>query len=424
MTGIEVMLLIGVVVFLFTESFFSGSETAIVSADRAQLRAAALEGDPRATVAERLLSRVETVLGTTLVGTNFAVSTSTSLASLLVAHYVPQQWETLATTAVMTPLILIFGEIVPKSICRANAYRLTLFIARPLRYAQLGLYPFVWFVSKVADRLLRVVGAGKIDTEHSLSREELVVLAEISQEHGALAPQERRMIERLFALNERPVSTAMVPLVDVAAVDATAPCNAVKELAARTGFARFPVYEGRVDNIVGIVALVDVLFAEARGEDTAESGLAPFIRRDVMFVPETKPIGPLLRELQTSRTPMVVVVDEHGGVVGMVSREDIVEEVVGDIRDERDRAPTLVSTQGGRAFECEGRMEIDDLAAALEITIDKEGFETVSGLVMKLAGRIPQAGDTFEFEGTRIEVLDADRRRVKRVRFVRETEGE
>lgn len=424
MTGVEVMLLIGVLVCLFAEGFFSGSETAIVSADRAQLRAAALAGDPRATLAERLLARVETVLGTTLVGTNFAVATSTSLATLLVARHVPEQWATLATTLVLTPLILIVGEIVPKSICRANAYRLTLLIARPLRWAQLGLYPFVWLASKTADRLLRVVGAGKTDTEHSLSREELVVLAEISQEHGALAPQERRMIERLLALNERPVSTAMAPLVDVAAVDAKAPCDAVKELAARTGFARFPVYEGRVDNIVGIVALVDVLFAEARGEDTAAQGLAPFIRRDVMFVPETKPIGPLLRELQTSRTPMVVVVDEHGGVVGMVSREDIVEEVVGDIHDERDRVLKVVAAQGGRALECEGRVEIDDLAAALKITIDKEGFETVSGFVMKLAGRIPQAGETFDFEGMRIEVLDADQRRVKRVRVVRATDGE
>lgn len=421
---IEGILLLAIVLCLLAEAFFSGSETAVLSADSAQLHAAALEGDPRAALAERMMERVETVIGTTLVGTNLAVATGSSLATLLIAlgDHVPAKWHSAAAILVMTPLILVFGEILPKSICRASAQAVTLHIARPLRRAQQAMFPLVWLVSKAADLLLRITGGGKADTQRCLSREELVVLAELGQEQGVIAPQERRMIQSLLELNDRPVSTAMAPLVDMAAVSEHDTPQTVKDLAARTGYARFPVYEGRVDNIVGIVALVDILSAEAQAasqEPRPELSLASFVQRNITFVPETMPIGVLLRELQKNRTPMVIAVDEHGGVAGLVTREDIVEEIVGDIRDERDRVQRHVAMHGQGAFECDGKLEIDSLNEQLGLAIQKEGFETVAGMVAKAANRIPKALEAFEYRGLRIEVLDADERRVKRVRIVR-----
>lgn len=420
---VEALLITGVVVCLLAEAFFSGSETAIISADKAKLRAAALDGDPRARLAVRMIEQTERVIGTTLVGTNFAVSAGSILATLVVGlHMQEKQWQSLATTLIMTPLILIVGEILPKSICRASAYAITLHVVRPLRAAQRLMLPVVLFVNHVANLLLRLTGGKKSNGQPSLSREELVVLAELGQEQGTIAPQERRMIKSLLELNERPLSTAMAPLVHVVGIDINATPDDVKATAARTGYARFPVYSGRIDNIVGVVALVDILSAEAssHGEPSPpQATLEPFVQRDVTFVPETIPIATLLRDLQQSATPMVIAVDEHGGVAGLATREDIVEEIVGDIHDERDRAAPRLAVHGEDTFECDGKLEVDELNERLGLAIEKEGFETVAGLVMKLAGKIPQAQEAFDYGNLRVEILEADARRVRRVRFVK-----
>ena len=421
---VEALLFGAIVLCLLAEAFFSGSETAIISADKALLRAGALDGDPRAMLAERLFERAETLIGTTLVGTNLAVATGTSLATVLfaVGEYVPDRWQSVATTLVMTPLILVFGEIIPKSICRASAYRITLHVVGLLYRAQQVMLPVVWFISRIADLLLSLAGGGREGTSRCFSREELVVLAELGQEQGAIEPRERQMIQSLLELGEQPVSTAMMPFVDIAAVNIAATAQTIKDLAARTGYARFPVYEGRIDNIIGIVSLVDVIFTEATQtpqETIADVPVASLMKAPVTFVPETMALGALLRDLQHTRTPMVIAVDEHGGVAGLVTREDIVEEIVGEIHDERDAGPRRLAMRGEDTFECDGKMEIDDFRERLGLDIEKEGFETVAGFVMKVAGRIPQAGDTFSHGQLRIEVLEAERRRVRRVRFVR-----
>ena len=423
---IEILLLIVIGLCVLAAGFFSGSETAIISADQARLHGAALEGDRRASLAEQLLDRVEGIIGTTLVGTNLAIATSTSLATVLVAKHVPPKWESLATTLIMTPLILVIGEIVPKSICRASADKITLYVARPLQWVETIMLPVVWLVSRIADMLLLITGGGKADTQRSLSRQELVVLAELGQEQGTIDAHERRMLESLLQLNERPVSSAMAPFVDMVAVDVMSSTQDVRDLAARTGYARFPVYQDRIDNIIGLVALVDILAAETEDqppEDSESQTIAPFIQGPVTFVPETMPIGILLRDLQQNQTPMVIAVDEHGGIAGLVTREDIVEEIVGDIHDERDREQKRLSIRGVDTFECDGKMEIDDLNERLGLDIEKDGFETVAGFVMKVAGKIPQPGNTFEQGQLHIEVLDAGRRRVKRVRLVRSMEA-
>ncbi len=225
------------------------------------------------------------------------------------------------------------------------------------------------------------------------------------------------MIERLLALNRRPASSIMAPLSRAAVVKADAPAEEVKRLAAQTGHSRFPVYEGRLDNVVGVAALPDVLFAEARGEASAATRVRDLMRRDVMFAPETMPLGMLMRELRDSRTPLVIVVDERGAVAGLLSREDVVEEIVGEIRDERDPAAEVVAEPGGRVFECDGETPVDELAEAVGLPIEKEGFETAAGWVIKIAERIPLPGERLRCGPLRIEVLDADARRVKRLRI-------
>jgi len=407
---IVALVVVLIVACLVLEGFFSGSETAIISADRTSLRARARRGDGRAAIARDLLAHAERLLSTTLVGTNLAVVIGTTLATWLVSRYVEPQWESVVTTAVMSPLILVFGEILPKSLARANALGMTLRVARALRLAQRLMAPVVVTVGWVADSLLRPFGGRGSERNPYVSREELKALAEVGAEHGVLLSEEKRMIQSVLELNERPVEGVMVPLVEMVAVPLEATVAELEEATARSGFSRFPVYEGRVDNVVGIVRVVDALKA-GLGPDAP---IGPLVHRDVTYVPETKPVGELLAELRYSRLPMAIVVEEHGGVVGLVTLEDLVEEVIGHIRDERgEEPPRLEATH----FECDGSMEIDELVRLTGLAIRKEGFETVGGLLMKLTGRIPQQGEVIPFGAYRIEVLEATPRRVVRVRF-------
>ena len=412
------LLVLVVAVCLLCEAFFSGSETAVISAERTELRAAARRGDKRAALAETLLEKPEALLGTTLVGTNLAVVAGTSVATLIVGHYVAPGWRTTVTTLAMTPLILLFGEIIPKSIARAGATAITLRIAAPLRHLQRLMHPLVALAGRITEATLALFGSRPTGASPYVTRGELKALAHLGEEHGLLVSVERRMIQSILELRERPVSSVMVPLVDMASIEATTTVAELEDLAARFGFSRFPVYEDRVDNVVGIVNPVEVLHATEPAA-RASLPLAPFIRREVTYVPETKAVGDLLHELRDGTVPMAIVVDEHGGVVGLATTEDLAEEVIGRIRDERRDLPQEAVAASGSVFECEGKMEIEELAERTGAPIAKQGFNTVAGLVTKLTGRIPQAGETIDHGPLHIEILDADARQVKRLRIVR-----
>ena len=419
MTLTIALLILVVVLCLLCEGFFSGTETALISSDKAQLRADANAGDRRAALAQSLLERSEALLSTTLVGTNIAVVAGTSFATLIVKNYVGPEWESTVTTLVMSPLILVFGEIVPKSLARAHPTATTLRVAGPLALVQRLLHPVVSVTERLTSAALALLGVKPGSRSPYVTHEELMAMARLGEEHGLLVSDDRRMIHSILELRDCPVSTVMVPLVDMASLPITAVVADVEALAARCAFSRFPVYETRVDNIVGVVRTLDVLNAVPR-DDRATHPIAPFVRREVTYVPETKAVGDLLRELRYSRVPMAIVVDEHGGVVGLATNEDLVEEIVGRIRDRRHAQPR-VTTTSRTVFECDGKMEVDELIERTGEPIEKEGFETVAGLVTKLTGSIPKTGDTIEFGPFRIEVLDASARRVRRLRFVRTT---
>ena len=331
---LEFLVIILALIFLLLEGFFSGSETAVISADRAKLRLSAAKGDKRAKLALRLLTRSEQLLATTLVGTNIAVVTGTTLATWLIARHIPTGWnESLVATLLMTPVILVFAELIPKCICRVRADTITLHIARPLRLAQRLLYVIIAVAGGITQALLWLL-PGRIETTNiDVSREELKALAQIGEEHGVLAPQTRRMVQSVFDLGDRLVSTVMVPLPSMASVPLQSAIADVESLAQRVGYSRFPVYDGARENIVGIVNLTDILYSSA---DPA-TPIDRFVHRRITRIPRSKSVGALLMEFRYSQVPLAIVVDKDGRALGLLSPQDLLEEIVGSIRDERSR---------------------------------------------------------------------------------------
>ncbi len=286
---------------------------------------------------------------------------------------------------------------------------------------ELLLFPLVVITEKIAGLLAGLVGPpGEHGMTPHVTREDLQAIAELAVEQGLVPETSGLMLCTVFELDTKPVSTVMTPFVDVFSVPLDATVEDVETLSVTTGFSRFPVYHERVDEIIGIVDLRHLLYSSE--DSTSISGKAPIadlVERNIVFVPETKPVGSLLHEVRYQKVPMTVVIDEHGGVIGVVTTEDLIEEVVGEIQDERDHPIQQVQRVADSVYECDGKLEIRELSDRLGIKIRNQDFETAGGLVLKLAGRIPAVGERFSYQDFDIEVLQIVRRRIARLRFIR-----
>lgn len=423
-----IFFLIPVIAFcLLAAGFFAGSETAITSVNRAAIHQLAQKGDKKALFAQKLLDRIDLVLGTTLVGTNFMYVAATSLGSIVI-HTVfvayceggSNQWETLVNTLVMTPLILVLGELVPKSLARRYSDHWVPVIAQPLKVMQLAFSPAVYGAAWFAAVLGRVIGLKNNGEHGQLTREDVHAITEVAREEGVVPEGAVLMMQTVLGLGETPVSTVMRPLVDVVALPADSTVGDLEDVIREHRFARYPVYEGRIDNIIGLVDARQVVYGapldESRGGKlTRTAGLKTFIERDLFFVPESKAVGELLRELHYHRSPMAAVVDEHGGVTGIVTAEDLIEEVVGEILDERDEAAPELKKTGASTWECDGRYEVRQLSDDLAYPFKDGDYLTLAGLILDLAGKIPHPGDQFDFGPFHLKILLMEKRRIDRV---------
>jgi CBS domain containing-hemolysin-like protein len=271
--------------------------------------------------------------------------------------------------------------------------------------------PFVAFANAVVAILLRLVGGSRADVRQFVSREELKLLLQLEPGEVSVSVQEAEMIDKIFDLGDTTVRAVMVPLVDVVMLPATATAADAVALIRQRGFSRIPVHGERETAVIGLVNAMDLLRRGGQVRAVTE------LMRPPTFVPETKRIDDLLREMQKGRTPLVVVVDEYGGATGIVTLEDIVEEIVGEIQDEHDRTPASVERLPDGSYWVAARTRVDELNEALDWSLPKQDFETVAGLVLATLHRIPRTGEEFQVPGYTITVLEAEARRVAAVKI-------
>jgi CBS domain containing-hemolysin-like protein len=397
------------VLCLMATMFFSAAEMAFIAANRLRLRHLAEEGSKTAARYLEAFSRPERILSTAMMGVTISHIVASSITTVVL---LPKfgGWAWLVATAVITPLMLVFGEIIPKAVAREWATSLILRLFRPLRWASALLVPFVFTANLIVSSVLRLFGGPRADTRHFVSREELKALLAMEPGEAEVTTQEAEMIDKIFDLGDTTVREIMVPLVEVAMLPEAATTDDAIALVQRRGFSRIPIYRQRETNIVGVVGAMDIL---ARGGEVAR--LTDLMRPPV-YVPETKRIDDLLREMQRSRNHMAVVVDEYGGSTGVVTLEDILEEIVGEIHDEHDRAPASVERLPDGSFLVAARTNLEELNEALDWTLPKRDYETVAGLVLATLHRIPRRGEEFQVDGYTITVLEADERHVTAVK--------
>ncbi|MEQ1567928.1 MAG: hemolysin family protein [Myxococcota bacterium] len=394
-----------------SQGFFSGSEMALVAANRAMLKSAANEGSAGAALALQLVEHnSERLLATCLLGTNVSLIAGTTVTGIWLAgagH--SEEW---ILTALYVPLSLVFGEALPKLLYRHYSNALAPRLAPILRALQIGLTPALWFVSawsRLLERLLPTESA-------PIKREDIVQLLGDRDDH-AIDPEERAFIRRLLAMSEITVEDAMTPLVDVKAVPETATVADAIQVVLDQGHSRIPVFRERVDNLIGRIEHMDLLFAPADTLAVRE------LVRPVRFVPDSKRADELLREMRESGDPFAAVVDEYGGSVGIVTMEDLLEQVVGDIEDERDLQTPGIRRLNDTEWRVPARTPIADLEEAIGRPVPQGDYETVAGLLLAVTGRIPPTGTAVRVGRLVMHVEAATERAVQSVRVVATPDG-
>lgn len=388
-------------------ALFAGYETGFLSVDSIRLRhRSEEEQDPAAQYLLQARQRPDHMLTTVLVGTNISLIAGT----YAITNAVGLPW---LATLIATPAFLLFAEVIPKSIFLRYPNRLSLRLLPVIRFFDLLLLPIIMPTVWTLKGFRRMLGVQDDQANPLLSTEDdLRNLIDESASRGSIAPDEQQMIHSIMDLEETQAKAVMVPRIQVTAV----PINMTREELTRvfeeSGLTRLPVYEDSIDSIIGVVYVYDLLMTN----DAATPEIAPLVR-DILHVHDTKPIDQLLQEMKQSRQHIAIVTDEHGGTFGLVTIEDIVEEIFGEIHDEHDPRDNPIVQVGPRAFVVDASVTLEDLRDVMPVAPLDSEVETVAGWVMRAARRIPLQGEKIKYEGFRVTVLEGTRNRIEKVRI-------
>ena len=407
-----------IVFLLMGSAFCSASETALTTVSRVKVRNKATSGNKAAILLEKLLSKPGKLLATILAGNNLVniaisvIATTFCLKLLEMAGLHSIAAASFIITVAVSSVILVFGEIAPKMFALSKAEKLALLVVRPIILMEKMLAPFVFIVNGLSKLLVRAIGGKPLEKGKFVTEEELKTLIAIGQEEGVLEKEEGQMLTSVMDLGERTVREIMTPRVDMFCIDIETPLSELLAIVSEQGHSRVPVYEENQDNIIGVIYAKDLLRASVGLEQEVQNLL-----RAVQFVPETKRIDDLLKKMRTKRSHIAIVVDEHGGVSGLVTIEDILEEIVGDIEDEYDdKEPPPLQKTGDFSYAIDAGMNVYDVNSALDLNIsDEEDYDTIGGFVVHLLGEIPKVGDHAVSGNLQFEVTEVIGQRVTKV---------
>ena len=394
------------------QALLAGYETGFISLNPIRLRHQAIdENNGRAASLLRHLDSPDRLLTVLLIGTNIA----TAMGTIAVA----KQLNELGAALIVAPVLLVFAEIIPKSVFRTHPNRLSLALLPVIRVFYAALAPVALPVAWVTRSLFSSANAeGDKLSPMTAAIDDMQALVDETADNGSLEPEERRMIHRVMSLQNKLAKEHMVPRIDVQALPDTATRAELLTLFEETGRTRIPIYHDTIDAIAGVINAHDVLLDAEPDNDNA----ARFVR-EVMHVPDTMKLDDLFAAMKADRQHMAIVTDEYGGTDGLITIEDVLEEIFGEIQDEHDREERPIQQVGPRAFVVDARMPLDQAAEAMGVTIEDEEVETIGGWVMDMAGRIPAQGDVLKLKALSVTVLDAGTNYLGKLRFDISPEG-
>ena len=396
-------------VCLLLSAYFSATETAFSSANSTRLKMLAEKGNKRAALACKLLEQYDKLLSTILIGNNIVNILMASIGTVLFVKHYGDAGATISTV-VVTVVVLIFGEISPKSVAKDCAEKFAMFAAPFLRMLIWILIPVNWLFSLWKKLLAKVF---HLNSDSKMSQEELLMLVDEVQQDGGIDKIEGELLKNAIDFSEQQAQDILIHRVDLAALPVTASKEEVAEMFTETKYSRLLIYQDSIDHILGTVHQKDFYVGCGITDKPLPEIIAP-----PLFVLENEPISQLLKKLQQAKTHVAVVVDEYGGTCGIVTMEDILEELVGEIWDEHDEEEVFIRKTADDAYLVDAGMDFEDFAAYFHLKTDSE-MVSVSGWVMEQCGQVPEVGDSFTFANLQVTVTRVDNHRIEQIRVTR-----
>ncbi|SDJ01248.1 HlyC/CorC family transporter [Proteiniclasticum ruminis] len=408
----QIILLVTLVIL---SAFFSSAETAFTAANRLKLRHMAEEGSKSAKRTLRLIENPSKLISALLIGNNIVNIFASSLATLVAIDLYGISATGIATS-ILTIIIIIFGEITPKSFATQHAEKVSMMFSKPVGILMTLLTPFVITFYSISSWIIKLFG-GDISHSHPLvTEEELKTMVDVGSEEGVFEQEEKEMLHNIFDFGDLQVRDIMVQRVDITALDVDATYEEVLEIVKDEQFSRFPVYREDIDDIIGILNVKDLLFLT----EVEKQGfkLENYIR-EPYFAYEFKRITDLFKELKKTRTHISIILDEYGGTVGIVTIEDLLEEIVGEIDDEYDDdKETDIETIRKNEYMVSGSYRLDELNELIGTDIESEEFDSIGGYLIGILGTFPASGEVIEADGIRFVVDEVDKNRIKKIRMI------
>ncbi|MGD9366648.1 MAG: hemolysin family protein [Desulfobacteraceae bacterium] len=398
------------IILLILSGFFSSSETALFSISRTKARHLAKTTGKANLLIKEMKEDPHRLLSTILIGNNVVNVAASALATRMTidlfksyAMGTASSYAIGTVTGVMTFLILVFGEVIPKSVATSNSVLIARMVIYPIYWCSILFWPVVIFLDFIPKL------TGKIKQTPAVTEEELKTFVEVVEEEGEIKEEEKELIQNVFEFDDTNASEILTPRADMFVIEADEPLDL--KIIAASGYTRIPVIEESIDNVVGILNVKDLLARHAAGEITPD---VRQLMRPPYFVPEHKKLDSLLRQFKKRKSHMAIVVDEHGGVSGLITLEDAIEELVGEIRDETDKEEPLIVRQKNKDWIVLGKADIDEVNDAIDMNIpDSADYDTFSGYILEQIGRIPAENEKFTMGDFEIIVKSMDGNRIK-----------
>jgi putative hemolysin len=408
------------VLCLFLAAFFCSAETSFISIQKLRLQHLVRTKRPGAKTVAKILEHPEKFLATVLLGINF-FETAVATIGTAIAISIWGESQNLAlalATIIITILTLIFAELIPKTMAARYGERLALIYSRPIEYTGIIFYPFVYVLSFIGIRFTQRIRED-IGTRPTLSEEEFRTAIDVGEAEGVVEEEAAEMLHNVFEFGNRPVREVMVPRPEVVSIEKNSKLSDFLQIYARSPLSRFPVFEGNMDNVVGILSVKDVLMAMSKNAIENDS-LVDNLVRPAYFTPETKQISELFIEMKDNNYRMAIVIDEFGGTAGIVSLTQLVEEIVGPVGNEMVLTEKEYEVIDEHTFQIDGSMRVDEANEEMKLNLPEGDYETVAGFVLHLLGRIPTQGEHVKYRGLKILITRMHGVKIEEILVTRE----
>ena len=407
-----------ILALLVVAAIFSAAETALTRASRGRMHQLERDGDRAAGRVNRLLADQETMIGAVLIGYNVIAILSSALATEVITKVMPGAWGVALATSIMTVLVVVFVEVLPKTLAIVRADDIARNLSRPMLLAVRILGPVIWTIQWIVRRTLRMFGVNlDMGADVLAAHEEIRGAVEYHHSEGLVESGDRRMLGGVLDLSDMDVAEIMVHRKSMSMIDAGLTPREIIVKATESEHTRLPLYRGEPENIVGVLHAKDLLRAVVAAEESGEEIDIAAITREAWFIPETTKLKDQLNAFLKRRAHFALVVDEYGALQGLVTLEDILEEIVGEIEDEHDEAISGVRRDADGWVHVDGDVTVRDLNRAMDWALPDERAVTVAGLVIHEAQTIPEPGQVFQFHGHRFEILRRQRNQITSLRI-------